>query len=108
MRIKLRRAIESDWPFVFSTYLTNNWYSQNNDTTLRKDTWMKIQHTWLEGLLKLEVPPIIIASLEEEPDFILGYVVIKTDPFCYVKKDFRAAETNIAGILKKAGEENHT
>lgn len=102
MRISVRRAVESDWAFIFSTYLTNNWFSEENDTTLRKNTWMKIQHQMLEELLKKSPSGALVACLEEDVDFILGYVVLKDKQFSYIKKDFRTSDVNLKGILDKA------
>lgn len=104
MRLAVRRATESDWPFIFSTYLTSNWFSQSNDTTLRKNTWMSITHKWLETLLTKSPPDVLVCYLEEDADFILGYMVVKSagEPFTYVKKIFRAPEVNVPGVLANA------
>ena len=101
MRLTTRRSVQADWPFIFSTYLTNNWFSPENDTTLRKNTWMKIQHKFLEELLEKTPPPVFVVCLEEDADFILGYVVAKDVPFFYIKKDYRNADVNIRGMLEK-------
>lgn len=103
MNIVLRKVVDADHPFIFSTYLKNNWYSKSNSSTLKKDTWMRVQHGRLEKLLA--EARAIVACLSDDVDVILGYVVQDKDPFVYVKQAWRDPELNLTKTLLKAYED---
>lgn len=92
--IAIRKAIVEDHPFIYSTYLKNNWFNKDNDTVLKKDTWMRLQHGRLEGLL--QTSPVKVACLAEDPDTILGYSI---DGFTYIRPQWRKV-ANIEEMLK--------
>lgn len=86
--IKFREHLPTDEPFLFSTYLKNNWYRQESSTMLPKKVWMWAQHKRLEKILKNQI--ITIACLSEDPDVILGYSFWDDkEPFTYIKLAWR-------------------
>lgn len=96
-----------DHAFLFATYLQNNWYDKTNSTTLKKATWMSLQHKRLEKVLAEQ--PIKIACLSKDEDIIVGYAFQDGNkPFCYVKLGWRKNPVNIKEMLMKAleGEDN--
>lgn len=102
--VKIRDHQEDDHAFLFSTYLKNNWYDKTNSTTLKKATWMGLQHTRLEKVL--ENQKVKIACLSEDPDVILGYSFQDgSAPFVYVKLAWRNNQLNIKDLLLKSLEE---
>lgn len=87
--LSIRSALPTDYPFIFSTYLRNRWFSKENTTTLQKNTWMRLQHTRLERILAEQ--PVLIACLSADPDTILGYRFKDgSDDWTYVKLAWRA------------------
>ena len=97
-QIQIRDAEPSDHAFLFATYLKNNWYDQTQSTTLKKHTWMALQHRRLEKVLNTK--PVKIACLSEDPEVILGYAFKDGDkPFSYVKLAWRSTVLRIAETL---------
>jgi len=102
--IKIRDHVEGDHAFLFSTYLQNNWYDKTNSTTLKKDTWMSLQHKRLEKVIDRQ--KIKIACLSDDPDVILGYAFQDGEkPFSYVKLAWRSNPQNIKDMLINSLEE---
>lgn len=89
--IAIRPLRDGDKNFIFSTYLKNNWHSKHNDTTLKKETWMRLQHGYIEQVFKVRPDQVKIASLEEDLDTILGYSI---GDYKYIRPQWR----NIAGL----------
>lgn len=86
--ITLRAATEHDHAFIYATYLRNRWFSTENTTTLRKETWMKVQHQRLEQILASQ--PAYVAGLEGDDDVILAYAFQDgSEPWTYEKLSFR-------------------
>lgn len=102
--IQIRDVDEDDHAFLFSTYLRNNWYDKTQTTTLKKATWMALQHKRLEKVLKEE--PVKIACLVEDPETIVGYA-FKDGPrlFIYRKLAWRSPKLNLATLLTEALEQ---
>ncbi len=87
--IQIRDIEPEDHAFLFSTYLKNNWYDKTQSTTLKKATWMAMQHKRLEKVLESGV--VKVACLTEDPETIVGYAFPDGDkPFAYVKLAWRA------------------
>jgi len=104
--IRIRNHTKDDEPFLFATYLQHNWYDKTNSTTLKKDTWMSLQHKRLEGVL--EQQKVKVACLKDDPTVILGYAFQDgSKPFSYLKLAWRNCSVNIKELLLKALEENH-
>ena len=102
--IKIRNHVEDDHAFLFSTYLQNNWYDKTNTTTLKKDTWMTLQHNRLEKVMQNQ--KIKIACLSDDPDVILGYAFQDGEKnFSYVKLAWRNNPHNIKDMLINSLEE---
>lgn len=89
--IKIRSIKKEDEPFIYATYLKNNWHSKTNTTTLRKETWMRVQHGRLEALFENAPEQVKVVCLVEDPDTILGY---KLQDWVYIRPQWR----NIANI----------
>lgn len=100
MKVILRPYTPSDLPFIFATYLRHCWFNKDQQTTLKRSTWSAMQHKRLEALFVSEV--VLIACLNEDPDFIVGYGFIDNDRlFTYLKKSFRSEGLNITNLLLK-------
>lgn len=103
--ILIRNQTKDDEPFLFATYLQHNWYDKTNSTTLKKSTWMSLQHKRLENVLKEQ--KVKIACLKEDPDVILGYAFQDGNkPFSYLKLAWRNCPIDIKEMLLKSLEEN--
>lgn len=103
--IHIRNHTKDDHPFLFATYLQHNWYDKTNSTTLKKSTWMNLQHKRLEDVL--ENQKIKVACLKEDPDVILGYAFQDgSKPFSYIKLAWRKSPIDIKELLLKSLEEN--
>lgn len=104
--IQIRNHVKEDEPFLFATYLQHNWYDKTNTTTLKKSTWMSLQHKRLENVL--ESDHVKIACLKEDPDVILGYAFKDgSKPFSYVKLAWRQSPVDIKELLLKSLEETN-
>jgi hypothetical protein len=86
-RVILRPVKESDYNFIYGTWLNNLWYNKENTTTLTKDAFYKVHHIRVEKALKIK--PAVIACTEFDPDLIVGYAVAVYPLWVYVKKDWR-------------------
>lgn len=102
--IEIRDVEPSDHPFLFSSYLNNNWYDKTQSTTLKKHTWMALQHKRLEKVLTSGV--VKIACLGDEPDIIIGYAFPDGDkPFTYIKLGWRKPQLELTKrLLESIGE----
>lgn len=104
--IQIRNHVKDDEPFLFATYLQHNWYDKTNTTTLKKATWMSLQHKRLESVLENDT--VKIACLKEDPDVILGYAFQDgKKPFCYLKLAWRQGPIDIKDLLLKSLEETN-
>src|ERR1700678_1249437 len=98
MKITIRKALPTDHPFIFATYLRNRWFDKGQKTTLKRSTWSSLQHRRIEQVLTLG--SVYVACLAEDPDTILGYSFIDSGvPFAYVKLDWRSPGLAIAEKL---------
>lgn len=98
--ITFRTHAETDEPFLFATYLKNNWYRQESSTMLPKKVWMWAQHKRLEKILKSQ--NITIACLKEDPDVILGYGFWdEKEPFVYIKMAWRSDKLDLKTKLSE-------
>ena len=101
MRIKVRPALPTDYPFIFATYIRNRWFSKDNKTTLKRSTWSAMQHRRLEAIFEAK-QPVYVACLDEDDDTILGYSLKDgKGVFVYVKLAFRAPGFQLADRLLK-------
>ena len=100
MKIVIRKVVEDDHAFIYSTYLKNRWYDKANKTTLKHSTWCHLQHNRLEEILTKG--HVHVACLDEEPSTIVGYGFIDgKSPFTYVKLDWRKASLGISDRILK-------
>lgn len=99
--IHIRLSYEADHAFLFATALRNMWFSKQNDTTLKKNTWMRAQHARLERLFATQ--PVLIACLSNDHDVILGYRFEDGNrSFTYVKLAFRGEKLGVERALSEA------
>lgn len=91
MKIALRQAVESDLPFIFSTWLKGLYYGSPWWREMQKDVFFCDYHTVISNLLSRDGVQTIILCLSEDPDTILGYSVYteKILHWVFVKKAFR-------------------
>ena len=98
--IVIRNMQPGDEPFLFATYLKNNWYDKTNTSTLKPATWMALQRKRLENVLKVQ--PVKIACLSHDEDIILGYGFFDIDKhFIYIKQAWRDPRFAIKDMLDK-------
>lgn len=96
--IKIRDHNKDDHSFFLATYLRNNWYSKENSTTLKKATWMSLQHKRLGNVL--ETQKIKVACDASDSDSIFGYAFHDGEkPFVYIKLAFRDPKWKIKEML---------
>lgn len=96
--IQIRDLEPDDHAFLFSTYLKHNWYDKTNTSTLKKATWMAMQHKRLEKVLSGQT--VKIACLSEDPDTIVGYAFKDGEkPFVYAKLAWRSPALNLETLL---------
>jgi len=96
--ILIRSAVPDDHNFLFATYLNNNWYDKTQTTTLKKSTWMALQHRRLEKVFF--DADVKVACLSDDPDIIVGYSFNDgSRPFIYIKLAWRSPDLNIAKLL---------
>jgi hypothetical protein len=87
-KVIVRPAVDTDYPFIFATWLRQLYYSKDNKSTLPKETFMRLHHNRIEGILA--TTPVKVACLESDPDIILAYrVACDPAPWYYAKKSFR-------------------
>lgn len=84
MKVVVRESIPSDHAFIYATCLRSKWFNPSNDTVLKKDTFMRLTHKYLEDTL--QTIPAQIACLREDPDVILGY---RLKDFTYLRPQWR-------------------
>lgn len=97
LEIMVRPAKPSDHAFIYATWLRQLWFSADTATTLHKNVFMRVNHTLIEKVLNGD--PVLVASLKEDPDVILGYAAFKDRPYVYVKKVWR--EAGVDNLLLK-------
>lgn len=98
----IRPYQESDKPLIFSSWRNAIWYETHTGTDPRNDIDPKWFKEKTEEIKKcLESATVNMASLKSDPNFLVGYAVIKdkTVEFVYVKLDYR--KQGIASILCK-------
>jgi hypothetical protein len=108
MKVILRDKTASDEPFIYASWSNNQWYASNKPNNVKK-AWFAEKHKEIKKAL--EQYQIAVACLDEDPSFIVGYVVIKDNhlEWIYTKKDFRAqkVEELLFSQLKKPKGEEH-
>lgn len=101
--ISIRDHTSDDEPFLFATYLKNNWYDKTNSTTLKKATWMSLQHKRLEKVLQNQ--KVKVACLKSDPDVIIGYAFEDAGkPFVYIKLAWRGLTDLKPKLIESIGE----
>jgi hypothetical protein len=86
MNIFLRSMTDQDIPFIFSSWLKSY---KNTQSHVDSDIYYKGQHKLIE--LILSNSSVLIASLDDDPETILGYTVFSVDTlhWIYVKSTYR-------------------
>lgn len=100
MKIVTRKAIPSDHPFIYATYIRNRWFDKANKTSLPRSVWSTLQHKRLE--VALATQPVTVACLDEDPDVLVGYGFKDSGVlYIYVKLDFRSLGLGVRELLMK-------
>jgi hypothetical protein len=94
--VTIRSYRSSDDPFIFSSWRNAVWFDSNKTDKIDSDFYHKKTK---EIRQCIEESKVNIASLKSDPDFLVGYAVIKDQvvEFVYVKLDYR--KQGIATIL---------
>jgi hypothetical protein len=72
----IRDAVETDLPFVFSTFLRGLFYGDPRMKETPKQAFMEQYHRVLEHILSLPTVQVKVAALSDDPSVILGYAII--------------------------------
>lgn len=92
--IAIRPYTPADYNFILATWLRGLYYGDSWFSLIPKDVFMKHYHNVIESLLSLPTTKVKIACLRDDPEVILGYVVVNQDDtvlhFCFIKKAWRA------------------
>lgn len=89
MKVSLRSHVESDLPFIFSTWLKGLYHGNPLYRKIEQGIFYPKYHKVLEAVLKSST--VVVACLEDEPDVVLGYAVYRdlTMHWIFVKKAWR-------------------
>lgn len=89
MNISYRNITETDFPFIFATWLKGLYHGNSYYRKINQDLFYKKYHKILEYVLNGST--VYIACMEDEPDVILGYSVFSgtTLHWVFVKKAWR-------------------
>lgn len=91
-KVIIREAKESDFPFIYSTWLKGLRFGNDSFAMMEQGSYFKNYHRYLEHVLNLPSTIIMVAALQEDPDTILGYSVLGnngTIHYVHVKQAFR-------------------
>jgi hypothetical protein len=98
MKIVYRQSKPEDYSFIYATYLRNNWFARENNSTLKRATWSALQHKRLEGF----ITKVLVACVDEDQDEILGYALMDgSTPYVYLKLAYRSEGLNLKDILTR-------
>jgi len=75
--ISVRPYGETDKNFILATWLRGLYYGDSFFSSIPKTIFMENYHAVLEGFLYKNADAIQVACLREDPDFILGYSVVR-------------------------------
>jgi ribosomal protein S18 acetylase RimI-like enzyme len=90
--VTLREAQESDFPFIYSTWLKGLRFGNETFEKIHQDTYFKQYHKILEQILTKPETYIVVACLPDDPSTILGYSVREGEDtlhYVHVKQAFR-------------------
>jgi hypothetical protein len=89
MTIILRPAVRTDFAFIYATWSQHDWYSDPKRQDLNQIEWFKAKNALIKS--HLDSSEIQMACAEDEPNFIVGYLVLHEGQpaFQYIKKDYR-------------------
>lgn len=93
--IAVRHGQPADKEFIFGTWLRSYKHSSDFAKRISNDVFFSTHHKIVELILAKPNTEVLIAHPVDEPNVILGYVVLERIPnseivhFVYVKKAFR-------------------
>jgi hypothetical protein len=92
--IAIREANQSDYPFIFSTWLRCYKHTSYFAKRIRNDVFFAYHHKIIEGILDRPKSIKQMAVLKNDPDVVIGYLIYEklikdTIHFIYLKKDWR-------------------
>lgn len=88
----VRDAMESDFPFIYSTWLKGLRYGNKTYEKMDKDSYFKNYHRIIGNILSRPDAYILVACLNDDPTTILGYSVREGENilhYIHVKNAFR-------------------
>ena len=94
---------KTDEPFVYATWLNNQWYAIPKKDRPNKCRWFKDKCSQISNILSIS--DTLVSCLKSDPYVILGYIVINEGhlEWLYIKEDFRrcGVETLLISQLKE-------
>lgn len=105
--VAVRDGVESDRSFIFATFLRGLFYGDSVFSEVPKSIFMTNYHKVIEHILNSPSTAVKVACLREDPEVILGYVILKPDSnaivWAFCKKAWRGI-----GLIKSLIPDNIT
>lgn len=102
-QIKIRAVKETDREFIFASWLKNYKGTSEFAKRIKNDIYFNWHHKIIENIIRRPTTQIMVATLPEEEDVILGYIVyepaIPVIHYCLVKNEWQ--KLGIAKALLK-------
>lgn len=91
-RFGIRDAFETDFPFIYSTWLKGLRFGNEAFTMIEQNSYFKNYHKVIEVILNRPDTVIKVACLLDDPETILGYSILGEDMvhYVHVKQAFRS------------------
>lgn len=85
----IRPAQESDYPFIYATWLRSQYYGSPWFKKVEKDSFFDNYKLFIKR--RLETSTVLVSCLFSDPDVVLGYVVYTGENlhWVYVKRAWR-------------------
>jgi len=105
----VRDARESDFPFIYSTWLKGLRFGNEVFTLIEQNSYFKHYHKVIEVILHRPDTAIKVACLKDDPETILGYSILGDDMvhYVHVKQAFRGFGIGKALCPKSIGRVTH-
>lgn len=104
--LKVTEATPKHFDFIYATWLKSFRYGSYFAKKIKNEIFFKHHHIVVENILSHKDTSVLVASIEDDPDLILGYLVMapKIIHYIYVKDTFR--NFGVARSLFKSNETN--
>lgn len=99
VKVVIRLVQINDKAFIFSSYLHGNYYGHKYFNQMDKEVYFESAAQFLKDILLRSDTQIDVATLEDDFDHILGFIIYqgKNILWVYVKNDYR--KSGIARML---------